>query len=140
MMISCVCRKAVPTKLASTTLLTHRSFIQCKGFSKRGSEILQKPRFASSSSANTTTTRSSSTSILHGTVGQNNRGTFIYGVVGCFAVTVLGGISYMTNEVGGTEGLTRTLSFYSVGIPSYFRYRYLLWRGDDAPIEGKFHY
>ena len=47
-----------------------------------------------------------------------------YSILGAFAITILGGISYMHQNVGGTQGLQRTLSFYSLAIPKYILYRY----------------
>jgi hypothetical protein len=31
----------------------------------------------------------------------------------------------MMDEMGSLEGLSRSLSFYSLGIPTYLRYRYI---------------
>ena len=40
-----------------------------------------------------------------------------------------GGITYYLHDhLGGTEGLWRTLSFYSLAIPKYVVYRYHAWR------------
>ena len=46
-----------------------------------------------------------------------------YGILGGLAVTVLGGVKYVHDHVGGTEGLARTMSFYSTAIPKYIEYR-----------------
>jgi len=43
-------------------------------------------------------------------------------------VTVLGGVKYFHDHVGGTEGLMRSISFYSLAIPKYVVYRYHSWR------------
>ena len=39
-------------------------------------------------------------------------------------MTVVGGIKYVHDHVGGTEGLMRSVSFYSYAIPKYFLYRF----------------
>ena len=69
-------------------------------------------------------------------IGENNLMTLVYGALGGLVITVFGGVSYMTYHVGGTDGLKRTISFYSLGIPGYLRYRYLMWRGESASNEG----
>lgn len=51
-----------------------------------------------------------------------------YPIIGGFVITTIGGIKYFHDHVGGTEGLWRSLSFYSYGIPKYFVYRYHMWR------------
>lgn len=57
----------------------------------------------------------------------------LYGVVGGLAVTILGGMKYMHDHVGGTEALARTMSFYSLAIPKYAEYRLHMLR--DSPDE-----
>ncbi|GKY97632.1 hypothetical protein MPSEU_000721600 [Mayamaea pseudoterrestris] len=47
---------------------------------------------------------------------------------GALAITTLGGFVYMHDELGGFEGLSRSLSFYSVAIPKYIVYRFHSWR------------
>ena len=61
----------------------------------------------------------------------------MFGAAGGLAITLVGGLSYVNNEVGGMEGLTRSMSFYSLAIPVYVKYRYLMWKGDTVPEEGK---
>lgn len=46
-----------------------------------------------------------------------------YGIFGGLAITIAGGIKYVNDHVGGTEGLERTVSFYSLAIPAYVQYR-----------------
>lgn len=63
-----------------------------------------------------------------------------YPIIGGFIITTLGGIKYFHDHVGGTEGLWRSLSFYSYGIPKYFVYRYHMWRGSpDSEWEQLHH-
>ena len=52
---------------------------------------------------------------------------------GGLAVTVAGGIKYMHDHVGGTEGLARTMSFYSIAIPKYLEYRLHMFK--ESPDE-----
>ena len=54
-------------------------------------------------------------------------------VAGGLAVTVAGGIKYIHDHVGGTEGLARTMSFYSIAIPKYLEYRLHMFR--ESPDE-----
>ena len=47
-----------------------------------------------------------------------------YSICGALAITIAGGVGYVYNNVGGTtEGLERTISFYSLAIPKYLTYR-----------------
>jgi hypothetical protein len=48
-------------------------------------------------------------------------------IVGGLFITVGGGVKWWTDHVGGTEGLKRSVSFYSYAIPRYFLYRYHVW-------------
>jgi hypothetical protein len=45
-------------------------------------------------------------------------------IVGGLLITVAGGVKYLHDLFGGTEGLQRAASFYSVAIPKYAEYRY----------------
>ena len=38
-------------------------------------------------------------------------------------LTTAAGITYLNNQVGGSDGLIRTVSFYSLAIPKYIQYR-----------------
>jgi aarF domain-containing kinase len=51
-----------------------------------------------------------------------------YPIFGGLAITVAGGVMYIHNHVGGTEGLQRTVSFYSFAIPKYIIYRWHMHR------------
>ena len=44
-------------------------------------------------------------------------------LAGGAVVTSLGGLVYLSNHVGGSEGLLRTANFYSLAIPKYIEYR-----------------
>ena len=44
------------------------------------------------------------------------------------ALATVGGLAFIYNEFEGTEGLYRSLSFYSLAIPKYIVYRYHSWR------------
>jgi aarF domain-containing kinase len=57
------------------------------------------------------------------TSGNSNSGGLKYSILGGLAITAVGGTKLLQDEVGGTEGLQRTLSFYSLAIPSYVTYR-----------------
>ena len=49
-------------------------------------------------------------------------------IVGGFVIATVGGIRYVHDHVGGTEGLVRSASFYSLAIPKYVEYRWHQWR------------
>jgi aarF domain-containing kinase len=44
----------------------------------------------------------------------------------------VGGIKYLHDHFGGTEGLLRSISFYKIAIPRYLLYRYHSWRESDS--------
>jgi hypothetical protein len=49
-------------------------------------------------------------------------------VVGGLAITVAGGIRYLHDLFGGTEGLRRSSYFYSIALPRYAQYRmHMFW-------------
>ncbi|KAG7346989.1 hypothetical protein IV203_006058 [Nitzschia inconspicua] len=51
----------------------------------------------------------------------------VYPVIGGFFITVAGGIKYVHDHVGGTEGLMRSISFYKYAIPKYLEYRWHMY-------------
>lgn len=57
-----------------------------------------------------------------------------YPVLGGLAITVAGGVKWGHDHLGGTEGLLRTISFYSFAIPKYFEYRYHMWKGSPDEV------
>lgn len=58
-------------------------------------------------------------------------------MLGGLAVAVAGGIKYMHDHVGGTEGLYRTVSFYSFAVPKYVTYRWHMhWQSPDEVWDG----
>lgn len=46
------------------------------------------------------------------------------GIAGGVVVASLGSVAYLNEYLGGSEGLLRTVSFYSLAIPKYITYRY----------------
>jgi aarF domain-containing kinase len=52
-------------------------------------------------------------------------------VGGSLALTTLGGFAYIFHELGGAEGISRSISFYSLAIPKYIEYR---WRQSHGYI------
>lgn len=74
--------------------------------------------------------RAASTSQKQSKSGTNKPPRFKiwYPVIGGLTLATLGGIKYFHDHVGGTEGLARTISFYSLAIPKYVVYRYHSWR------------
>lgn len=55
--------------------------------------------------------------------GSSKTNNLTYGIIGGLFITIAGGVKYVNDQVGGTEGLERTVSFYSVAVPAYVRYR-----------------
>ena len=79
------------------------------------------------------TTASSSSGKQGGADGSERLFSPLVYVAGGLAVTVAGGIKYMHDHVGGTEGLARTMSFYSIAIPKYLEYRLHMFK--ESPDE-----
>ncbi len=57
------------------------------------------------------------------TGGSKKFGNLALGLASGTFLTTAGAITYMNNHVGGSEGLIRTISFYSLAIPKYIQYR-----------------
>ena len=79
------------------------------------------------------TTASSSSRKQGGADGSERLFSPLVYVAGGLAVTVAGGIKYVHDHVGGTEGLARTMSFYSIAIPKYLEYRLHMFK--ESPDE-----
>jgi aarF domain-containing kinase len=67
---------------------------------------------------------STTTKQLKSTPPQQKPTNIWYPVLGGLFMTIVGGIKYVHDHVGGTEGLVRSISFYSYAIPKYFLYRF----------------
>ena len=61
------------------------------------------------------------------------------GIVGGGTVLTLGTVAYINNHVGGSEGLQRTINFYSLAIPKYIEYRYHMIRESPDEVWDKLH-
>ena len=61
------------------------------------------------------------------------------GIVGGGTVLTLGTIAYINDHVGGSEGLQRTINFYSLAIPKYIEYRYHMIRQSPDEVWDKLH-
>jgi hypothetical protein len=48
-------------------------------------------------------------------------------ILGGLAVTTAGGVKYLHDHLGGTDGLYRSVSFYTLAIPKYIEYRYHMY-------------
>ena len=94
------------------------SFQRALANSTRSASIITSTSLRSFSS----TSSSSSAAAITNT---NNSGpkNIKYAILGGFIITIAGGINYVNDQVGGTEGLERTLSFYSLAVPAYAKYR-----------------
>lgn len=71
---------------------------------------------------------SSSSSLKSSSSPYSSKMSVWYPILGGLAITVAGGIKYVHDHVGGTEGLARTVSFYSFAIPKYVIYRWHMYR------------
>ncbi len=85
----------------------------------RRSPFLHPRKPLSSTGASPTITNSNSTI----TNSKNEPHNIIYGIIGGLVITIAGGIKFVKDEVGGLEGLQRTVSFYSLAVPAYGKYR-----------------
>ena len=74
--------------------------------------------------------RSHSTSSIR----RSSSTSFVKLIGGGAALTTLGGLAFIYNEFEGTEGLLRSLSFYSVAIPAYVNYRFHSYRGSPEHV------
>ncbi|KAG7364386.1 2-octaprenylphenol hydroxylase [Nitzschia inconspicua] len=61
------------------------------------------------------------------TLSSSTKIGWFYPVIGGFFITVAGGIKYVHDHVGGTEGLMRSISFYKYAIPKYLEYRWHMY-------------
>ena len=82
---------------------------------------VRKPSLRFFSSKNNNGAVTSSSVIKNNTANSPNN--IKYAIAGGFILTIAGGIKYVNDEVGGLEGLQRTLSFYSLAVPAYGKYR-----------------
>lgn len=62
-------------------------------------------------------------SSLSSSTSSSTTTNITYGILGGLCITIVGGIKYINDHVGGSEGLKRTASFYSLAIPAYIQYR-----------------
>jgi hypothetical protein len=66
--------------------------------------------------------------------GTGGKHVVVYGVFGGVALSAAYLLGHWHEELGGLEGIERSLSFYSVAIPRYIEYRMMQWsnnRNDD---------
>jgi len=55
-------------------------------------------------------------------------------VLGGLVITTAGGMKWFHDHLGGTEGLYRSVAFYSVAIPKYALYRYHYYMGSPDEV------
>ncbi len=56
----------------------------------------------------------------------------VYGLFGGMAVSAAYLVGHLQEELGGLEGIERSLSFYSVAIPRYIEYRMMQWTDSNG--------
>ena len=61
------------------------------------------------------------------------------GIVGGAIAAAIGGGVYVHEHVGGSEGLLRTVSFYSLAIPKYIEYRMHMIMESPDQVWDKLH-
>jgi len=70
---------------------------------------------------------------------STNTTKWALGIVGGGTVLTIGTVAYVNNHVGGSEGLQRTINFYSLAIPTYIEYRYHMIRESPDEVWDKLH-
>ena len=70
---------------------------------------------------------------------STNTTKWALGIVGGGTVLTLGAVAYINDHVGGSEGLQRTINFYSLAIPKYIEYRYHMIRESPDEVWDKLH-
>ena len=70
---------------------------------------------------------------------STNTTKWALGIVGGGTVLTLGTVAYINDHVGGSEGLQRTINFYSLAIPKYIEYRYHMIRESPDEVWDKLH-
>jgi hypothetical protein len=68
-----------------------------------------------------------------GNGGTRGKHAVVYGIFSGVALSAAYLLGHWHEELGGLEGIERSLSFYSVAIPRYIEYRMMQWsnRNDD---------
>jgi len=68
---------------------------------------------------------------------SNGKQNAVSGVLGGAALGTECAGGYFYKELGGLDGINRSLSFYSIAIPRYLEYRWLQWRdnGDNDSLD-----
>ena len=100
-------------------------------YTHRSCRVPSRPSHSTSTRVLSTTARASSSGAKDD--GSQRLFSPLVYAAGGLAVTVAGGIKYMHDHVGGTEGLARTMSFYSIAIPKYLEYRLHMFK--ESPDE-----
>lgn len=62
-----------------------------------------------------------------------------YPIIGGLVITVAGGIKYCHDLFGGTEGLERSIAFYSLAIPRYVQYRFHMLKESPDHVWNELH-
>uniref|UniRef100_A0A7S2EI95 ABC1 atypical kinase-like domain-containing protein n=1 Tax=Ditylum brightwellii TaxID=49249 RepID=A0A7S2EI95_9STRA len=70
---------------------------------------------------------------------SNSGRKLAYGAAAAGLATSAAIVKYVRDEVGGTEGLVRTASFYSLAIPKYIEYRMHMWYGSPDDVWDDLH-
>ena len=76
---------------------------------------------------------SSATTTNNVTTSSSRSRDVAFGIAGGFVITTVGGIAYINNHVGGSDGLLRTVSFYSLAIVSNHLFHSAHIRGQISP-------
>jgi len=101
----------------------------------RGLPCNASPSSAATAAAVGNGTASSSSNSNNGSINPTSRRSLaLVGIIGgTTAIASIGGVAYLNDHLGGSEGLLRTASFYSLAIPKYIQYRYHMMV--DSPDE-----
>lgn len=68
----------------------------------------------------------------HGKGSRWGKHAVVYGLFGGMAVSAAYLLGHLQEELGGLEGIERSLSFYSAAIPRYIEYRMMQWTDSNG--------
>jgi len=74
---------------------------------------------------------------LFSSASAGSRTSILYPLLGGVVVATAAATKYVRDNVGGTEGLTRSVSFYSFAIPKYIEYRYHMYNKSPDHVWNK---
>lgn len=127
MLINTKTTSLVASRVASVGVLARRQ--QCAQQKQQQRAFLRVSQRWNSSRSNHSSNSTTAQNVNSKTTPQfGNVELIVLSVMGGLVMTTLGGIKYFHDYLGSTEGLWRSVSFYSFAIPKYLEYRYHMWK------------